>query len=95
MSTDDRPMWKGLGLDLEAHDALHGVLGPLHEQIGAKQPDRPAGMKVFDFVMSEVHDGEAPQAGAHVAADRGRAGMRPARRTGREAVAWQSISSSP
>jgi benzoyl-CoA reductase/2-hydroxyglutaryl-CoA dehydratase subunit BcrC/BadD/HgdB len=55
MSTDYRPMWKDLGLDLEAHDALLGVLGPLYEQTFTKQPNRPAGMKYFDFVMSEVH----------------------------------------
>lgn len=55
MSTDHRPMWKELGLDLEAHDALLGVLGPLYEQTFTKQPNRPAGMKYFDFVMSEVH----------------------------------------
>jgi benzoyl-CoA reductase/2-hydroxyglutaryl-CoA dehydratase subunit BcrC/BadD/HgdB len=48
-------MWKELGLDLEAHDALLGVLGPLYEQTFTKQPNRPAGMKYFDFVMSEVH----------------------------------------
>ena len=55
MSADYRPMWKELGLDLEAHDALLGVLGPLYEQTFTKQPNRPAGMKYFDFVMSEVH----------------------------------------
>jgi len=55
MSTDYRPMWKEMGLDLEAHDALLGVLGPLYEQTFTKQPNRPAGMKYFDFVMSEVH----------------------------------------
>ncbi len=55
MSTDYRPMWKELGLDLEAHDALLGVLGPLHEQTFTRQPQRPEGMKYFDFVMSEVH----------------------------------------
>ncbi len=55
MSTDYRPMWKSLGLDLEAHDALLGVLGPLYEQTFTKQPNRPQGMKYFDFVMSEVH----------------------------------------
>ncbi|MGC4121094.1 MAG: double-cubane-cluster-containing anaerobic reductase [Myxococcales bacterium] len=55
MSTDYRPMWKDLGLDLEAHDALLGVLGPLYEQTFTKQPNRPAAMKYFDFVMSEVH----------------------------------------
>ena len=55
MSTDYRPMWKELGLDLEAHDALLGVLGPLYEQTFTRQHNRPEGMKYFDFVMSEVH----------------------------------------
>jgi benzoyl-CoA reductase/2-hydroxyglutaryl-CoA dehydratase subunit BcrC/BadD/HgdB len=55
MSTDYRPMWKELGLDLEAHDALLGVLGPLYAETFTKQPNRPAGMGYFDFVMSEVH----------------------------------------
>ena len=55
MPTDYRPMWKELGLDLEAHDALLGVLGPLYAETFTKQPNRPAGMGYFDFVMSEVH----------------------------------------
>jgi len=55
VSTDYHPMWKELGLDLEAHDALLGVLGPLYEQTFTKQQNRPAGMQYFDFVMSEVH----------------------------------------
>jgi benzoyl-CoA reductase/2-hydroxyglutaryl-CoA dehydratase subunit BcrC/BadD/HgdB len=55
VSTDYRPMWRSLGLDLEAHDALLGVLGPLYEQTFTRQPNRPAGMQYFDFVMSEVH----------------------------------------
>ena len=32
-----------------------GVLGRLYEQTFNKQPNRPEGMKYFDFVMSEVH----------------------------------------
>ena len=55
MTTDYRPMWKDLGLDLEAHDALLGVLGPLYEQTFMHQENRPGGMRYFDFVMSEVH----------------------------------------
>jgi len=55
MSTNYRPMWAELGLDLEAHDALLGVLGPLYEQTFTRQLNRPEGMKYFDFVMSEVH----------------------------------------
>lgn len=55
MTTDYRPMWQDLGLDLEAHDALLGVLGPLYQQTFMQQPHRPESMKYFDFVMSEVH----------------------------------------
>lgn len=55
MSADKRPMWQELGLDLDAHDALLGVLGPLYEQTFTRQPNRPGGMQYFDFVMSEVH----------------------------------------
>jgi len=55
MSTDYRPMWQELGLDLEAHDALLGVLGPLYAKTFLSQPERPEGMGYFNFVMSEVH----------------------------------------
>jgi benzoyl-CoA reductase/2-hydroxyglutaryl-CoA dehydratase subunit BcrC/BadD/HgdB len=55
MSSDYRDMWQGLGLDLEAHDALLGFLGPYYEQTFLQQPNRPGTMKYFDFVMSEVH----------------------------------------
>lgn len=55
MSTDYRPMWSELGLDLEAHDALLGVLGPSYAKTFTGQRNRPAGMAYFDFVMSEVH----------------------------------------
>jgi len=48
-------MWTGLGLDLEAHDALLGVLGQAYQDIYMTQQNRPAGMNYFDFVMSEVH----------------------------------------
>jgi benzoyl-CoA reductase/2-hydroxyglutaryl-CoA dehydratase subunit BcrC/BadD/HgdB len=55
MTTDYRPMWKELGLDLAAHDALLEVLGTLYVQTFTEQLNRPEGMKYFDFVMSEVH----------------------------------------
>ena len=48
-------MWKGLCLDLEAHEALLDVLGSAYEQVYLSQQKRPDGMKYFDFVMSEVH----------------------------------------
>lgn len=55
MGEDYRMMWTELGLDLEAHDALLGVLGKAYRDIYLAQNDRPQGMGYFDFVMSEVH----------------------------------------
>jgi benzoyl-CoA reductase/2-hydroxyglutaryl-CoA dehydratase subunit BcrC/BadD/HgdB len=55
MSENYRKMWSDLGLDLEAHDALLGVLGKGYQDIFLSQKNRPAGMGYFDFVMSEVH----------------------------------------
>ncbi len=52
---DNRTMWKGLGLDLEAHDGLLAVLGQAYGDIYMSQKDRPAGMGYLDFVMSEIH----------------------------------------
>lgn len=55
MSEDYRWMWTDLGLDLEAHDALLGVLANAYQEIYLAQKNRPEGMGYFDFVMSEVH----------------------------------------
>lgn len=55
MSEDYRDMWKDLGLDLDAHDMLLGVLGEAYRDIYAAQKNRPQNMGYFDFVMSEVH----------------------------------------
>ena len=53
--SDYRDMWSGLGLDLTAHDGLLAVLGKAYGDLFLSQPNRPEGMKYFDFVMSEVH----------------------------------------
>lgn len=55
MSEDYRSMWKDLGLDLEAHDALLSVLGQAYKDIYLHQEDRPEEMQYFDFVISNVH----------------------------------------
>jgi benzoyl-CoA reductase/2-hydroxyglutaryl-CoA dehydratase subunit BcrC/BadD/HgdB len=55
MSTDYQPMWAELGLNLEAHDILLGVLGKAYQDIYLSQKGRPEAMGYFDFVMSEVH----------------------------------------
>lgn len=54
-TVDYRPMWTELGLNLEAHDALLGVLSQAYGDIFMSQKNRPEGMAYFDFVMSEVH----------------------------------------
>jgi benzoyl-CoA reductase/2-hydroxyglutaryl-CoA dehydratase subunit BcrC/BadD/HgdB len=55
MTEDYRAMWKDLGLNLEAHDALLGVLGKAYKDIYMNQEERPEGMQYFDFVVSNVH----------------------------------------
>lgn len=48
-------MWKKLGLDLPAHDALLAMLGEGYQATFLTQKNRPKAMEYFDFVMSEVH----------------------------------------
>jgi benzoyl-CoA reductase/2-hydroxyglutaryl-CoA dehydratase subunit BcrC/BadD/HgdB len=55
MSTEYEKMWRGLGLDIGAHDALLETLGKGYQDIYLSQKSRPKGMEYFDFVMSEVH----------------------------------------
>lgn len=55
MSAPYREMWSKLGLNLEAHDALLGVLGKAYQDIYLSQQNRPEAMAYFDFVMTEVH----------------------------------------
>jgi benzoyl-CoA reductase/2-hydroxyglutaryl-CoA dehydratase subunit BcrC/BadD/HgdB len=52
---DYTPMWKELGLNLEAHEELLEVLGTFYNDIYLSQADRPKGMEYFDFVISEIH----------------------------------------
>jgi benzoyl-CoA reductase/2-hydroxyglutaryl-CoA dehydratase subunit BcrC/BadD/HgdB len=54
-AVDYRPMWTSLGLNLQSHDALLGVLSKAYGDIFMAQKNRPAGIAYFDFVMSEVH----------------------------------------
>jgi len=54
-AVDYRTMWADLGLDLEKHDMLLGVLGQAYETLFLSQKSRPKGMDYFNFVMSEVH----------------------------------------
>jgi benzoyl-CoA reductase/2-hydroxyglutaryl-CoA dehydratase subunit BcrC/BadD/HgdB len=55
MSEEYREMWKTLGLNLEAHDALLAALGQGYKDIFMTQEGRPKAMEYFDFVISQVH----------------------------------------
>jgi len=52
---DYTPMWKSLGLDLEAHEGLMQALGKAYGDIFLSQKNRPEGMGYLDFVLSEIH----------------------------------------
>ncbi|MDA8171438.1 MAG: 2-hydroxyacyl-CoA dehydratase family protein [Nitrospiraceae bacterium] len=52
---DYTKMWEGLGLNLENHAGLLGVLSKAYKDIYLAQKDRPRAMDYFDFVISEVH----------------------------------------
>jgi benzoyl-CoA reductase/2-hydroxyglutaryl-CoA dehydratase subunit BcrC/BadD/HgdB len=55
MSTDYRPMWKSLGLNLDNHDKLMEALGAAYGSLFLSQKNRPLRTSYLDFVMSEVH----------------------------------------
>jgi benzoyl-CoA reductase/2-hydroxyglutaryl-CoA dehydratase subunit BcrC/BadD/HgdB len=48
-------MWKNLGMNVQAHEGLLGVLNKAYSDIFLSQENRPAGMGYLDFVMSEIH----------------------------------------
>ena len=52
---DYTKMWEEIGLNLEAHTGLLGVLTDAYKSIYLSQKNRPKGMEYFDFVISEVH----------------------------------------
>jgi len=55
MTTDYTEMWREIGLNLENHAGLLGVLSDAYKNIYLSQKSRPKGMEYFDFVISEVH----------------------------------------
>ncbi len=65
-------LWQELGLNLENHAGLLGVLSDAYKKIYLSQPARPKGMEYFDYVISEIHGFrieeiyEAQQAGKKV-----------------------------
>jgi len=52
---DYTQMWEKIGLNLESHSGLLGVLTDAYKSIYLSQNDRPKNMDYFDFVISEIH----------------------------------------
>ena len=52
---DYTTMWEEIGLNIDAHAGLLGVLTDAYKGIYLSQKNRPKGMEYFDFVISEVH----------------------------------------
>ena len=49
-------MWKNLGLDIEKHDQLLGVLPEIYKATYIdSQENRPEGMGFFEFVVGDIH----------------------------------------
>lgn len=55
MQKDYTSMWEELGLNLENHAGLLGVLSDAYKNIYLSQKGRPKEMGYFDFVISEIH----------------------------------------
>jgi len=53
-------MWAELGLDLEKHDALLGVLGQVYTDIYLAQKNRPDGMGYYALQFCSPYQMEAP-----------------------------------
>ena len=51
---DYQEMWKGLGMDIEAHDGLLEVLPPLYQEVIIEQNGRPEAMAYFDNFFAEI-----------------------------------------
>jgi benzoyl-CoA reductase/2-hydroxyglutaryl-CoA dehydratase subunit BcrC/BadD/HgdB len=55
VTTDNREMWRELGIDLKQHDLLMNALPPMYKEIYLSQKNRPKGMEFFDFVVGDIH----------------------------------------
>ncbi|TFG18943.1 MAG: 2-hydroxyacyl-CoA dehydratase [Promethearchaeota archaeon] len=54
--TNWRPMWEDLGIDMEKHDQLLGVLPDIFKEVYIdSQKNRPEAMGFWDFVVGDLH----------------------------------------
>lgn len=53
---DNREMWETLGIDMEKHDGLLGILPDIFKSVYIdSQTNRPEAMGFFDFVVGDIH----------------------------------------
>jgi len=52
---DHYPMWKKLGLDIEKHDQLLGVLPDIYKEIYIDSQKNRPDMSFWDFVVGDIH----------------------------------------
>ena len=54
---DYHKMWADLGMDVEAHDGLLGVVGEMYQTMFLTQKNRPASTSYLDGVAANLHSG--------------------------------------
>ena len=54
---DYHKMWGDLGMDVEAHDGLLGVVGEMYQTMYLTQENRPASTSYLDGVAANLHSG--------------------------------------
>lgn len=54
---DYHKMWGDLGMDVEAHDGLLGVVGEMYQTMYLTQKNRPASTSYLDGVAANLHSG--------------------------------------
>ena len=54
---DYHKMWGDLGMDVEAHDGLLGVVGEMYQTMFLTQKNRPASTSYLDGVAANLHSG--------------------------------------
>ena len=58
---DWQQMWKGLQIEIHAHQELLDSLGPVYQQLFIDRPNRPRSMGYFDAVVGDIHGGRVAE----------------------------------
>lgn len=66
---DYHPMWKDLGMDVEAHDGLLAAVGGMYQDVFLTQENRPKSTEYLDNVVMNIHSGRIKEMVDHKASD--------------------------